>query len=74
MKNGSADIQWGFIESVLWRTAFNFVESRLHSAKSEQAPLCARLHEISGRCLCVWVYPGTSPLRSAVYRLLMVVP
>ena len=27
-----------------------------------------------GRCLCVWVYPGTSPLRSDVHRLLMVVP
>ena len=27
-----------------------------------------------GRYLCVWVYPGTSPLRSDVHRLLMVVP
>ena len=27
-----------------------------------------------GRYLCIWVYPGTSPLRSDVHRLLMVVP
>ena len=33
---------------ILWRTALNFVESRLHSAQLKPAWLCAHLHEISG--------------------------
>ena len=47
---------------ILWRTALNFVESRLHSAKLKPAWLCAHLHEISGRGFVVsYHYPRALP-------------